>query len=250
MIIMSDETLKDAVLTVNSENINYPISNILNSSLKRLSQTITATTTMTIVFDAGAAVTVNSINIANHNISSGVTTLDFQGNATDAWGGPSVDEDLTGLWNTGIISTQFTGGSYRYWRLNIVDAGNTDTFISLGRVSGCNALTSPSLGPDVSESYKSDTKKLRTNAGNSFGNIYPKYRTISFRWKKLTTANVTALYAFFDQVDSSIPFFVYFDETDLDFTMYATLDGDGIHTAHVNNRTYPQKGAAAFIEEL
>ena len=249
MIIMSNETLKDAVLTVNSENINYPISNILNTSIKRLSQTIAGTTTMTIVFDAGAAVTVNSINIAAHNISSGVTTLDFQGNATDAWGAPSVDEDLTGLWNTGIISSQFTGGSYRYWRLNIIDAGNTDTFISLGRVSGCDALTSPALSPDVSRSYKSDTEKVRSNAGNSFGNIYPKYRTISIQWKKLTAANVAALETFFDQVDSSIPFFVFFDETDLDFTIYATIDGDGIHTAYLRKSTF-QKGALAFIEEL
>lgn len=249
MIIMSNETLKDAVLTVNSENINYPITNILNTSLKRLSQTIAGTTTMTIVFDAGVAVTVNSINIAAHNISSGVTTLDFQGNATDAWGAPSVDEDLTSLWNTGIISKQFTGGSYRYWRVNIIDAGNTDTFIELGRVSGCDALTSPNLGTEVSRSYKSDTEKIRSNAGNSFGNIYPKYRTISIQWKKLTVGNVAALETFFDQVDSSIPFFVYFDETDIDIVMYVTIDGDGIHTAYLRNSTY-QKGAIAFIQEL
>ena len=247
MIIMSDETLKDSVLTVNSENINFPITNILNTSLKRLSQTLAGTTTMTIVFDAGVPVTVNSISIANHNISSGVSTLDFQGNASDSWGAPSVDESLT--WVVGIISKQFTGGSFRYWRVNIIDAGNTDTFIELGRVSGTNALTSPGIGNEVSRSYKSDTQKVRSNAGNSYGNIYPKYRTISIQWKKLTVANVAELETFFDQVDSSIPFFIYFDETDINIVMYMTIDGDGIHTAYLRNSTY-QKGAIAFIEEL
>ncbi len=247
MIIMSDETLKDAVLTVNSENINFPITNILNTSLKRLSQTLAGTTTMTIVFDAGAAVTVNSVSIAAHNISSGVTTLKFQGNASDSWGGPSVDENLTRV--AGIISKQFTGGSFRYWRLHIIDAGNTDTFIELGRVSGTNALTSPGIGNEVSRSYKSDTVKVRSNAGNSFGNIYPKYRTISIQWKKLTVANVAELETFFDQVDSSIPFFIYFDETDINIVMYMTIDTDGIHTAYLRKSTY-QKGAIAFIEEL
>jgi len=247
MILMSDETLKDSTLTVNSETVNYPVTNILNSSLKRLSRTAAGTTTCTIVFDAGTAVTVNSVNIANHNLSSGVSTLEFQGNATDSWAAPSVDETLT--WSDGIISKQFTGGSYRYWRLNIVDAGNSDTYIELGRVSGCNAITAPALSPEVARSYKSDTEKVRTNAGNSYGNLYPKYRTISFKWKKLTAANVTALETFFDEVDSSTPFFVYFDETDLSFTMYATIDGDGIHTSYLRDSTY-QSGALALIEEL
>ena len=249
MIIMSDETLKDASLTINSANVNYPASNILNTSTKTKTRTVAGITTMTIVFDAGSAVTVDSINILGHNISSGVSTLDFQGNATDSWATPSVDEDLTALWNTGIISTQFTGGSYRYWRLNIVDAGNTDTYIELSRVSACDYLTSPSLGQEVSRSYKSDTEKFRTNAGGSIGNIYPKYNSISIQWPKLTTANVTALYDFFDQVDSSIPFFIYFDETNFDMTWYVTIDTDGIHTSYYTNSAY-QKGAIAFIEEL
>jgi hypothetical protein len=247
MVIMSNETLKDSVLTQNSENINFSRGNILISSLKRVTRTLAGTTTLTIVFDAGVPVTVNSINLANHNISSGVTTLEFQGNATDSWGAPSVDETLTRV--AGIISKQFTGGSFRYWRINIIDAGNTDTFIQLGRVSGCDALTPPSIAPEVSRSYKSDTVKVRSNAGNSFGNIYPKYRTISIQWKKLTVAEVAELEAFFDQVDSSIPFFVFFDETDINIVMYVTIDGDGIHTAYLRKSTF-QKGAIAFIEEL
>ena len=90
MIIAAKETLKDATLTVNSILVNYPVTNILDSRLSRIAKTDT-NTTMTIVFDAGSSVTVDSISLANHNISN-AAAIKFQGNATDAWGSPSVDE--------------------------------------------------------------------------------------------------------------------------------------------------------------
>jgi len=248
LILKANETLFDAALSANSENINYPLTNLFDSRLSRYFRTDSGTTTATIVFDAGAAVTVNSISIAGHNISSGAT-IKFQGNATDAWGGPpSVDETLT--WSAGVINKDFTGGSYQYWRLHIIDAGNSDTFIKLGRVFGSNAYSTPIISYDVSHSYQSDTEKRRTPSGVTYGDIRIKYNLISVNWPKILTAtDKPALITAFDFVDISKPFFVTFDDSVSKLgTLYVTIDGNGLHFVYYRNAVY-SKAAISFIEE-
>lgn len=249
MILKASETLLDAALSANSENINYPLVNLFDSRLSRYFRTDSGTTTATIVFDAGAAITVNSIDIAGHNISSGVSTLKFQGNATDAWGGPSVDETLT--WVAGVINKDFTGGSYRYWRLHIIDAGNSDTFIKLGRVYGSNAYSTPIISYEVSHSYQSGTKKTRTPVGVTYGDIRIKENLVSVKWPKiLTVTDKPALITAFDSVDISKPFFVTFDDSVSGLgTLYITIDGNGLHFVYYRNAVY-SKAAISFIEEI
>lgn len=133
MILKANETLKDATLTANSAVVNYPVTNILDSRLSRIFRT-SSSTTAEIVFDAGSAVTVDSVCIAAHNITSSVTTLKFQGNASDVWTSPSIDETLT--WDADIITKDFTGGSYRYWRIQVIDGTNPDGYIEIGRAGG------------------------------------------------------------------------------------------------------------------
>ncbi len=249
MILKANETLFDAALSANSENINYPLTNLFDSRLSRYYRTDTGTTTATIVFDAGAAVTVNSISLAGHNISSGVTTLDFEGNATDSWGAPSVSETLT--YSAGVINKDFTGGSFRYWRLNIIDAGNTDTFIKLGRAYGSNAYSTPVISWEVSHSYQSDTEKNRNPVGVTYGDIRIKSNLISVKWPKILTAtDKPALITAFDQVDISKPLFVTFDDSvSLLGTLYVTIDTNGLHFVYYKNAKY-SKAAISFIEEI
>jgi len=221
MILLADETTKDAILTPNSENINYPATNILDSRLSRIFRTVAATTTATIVFDAGSAVTVDSIAIANHNISSGVTTFKIQGNATDAWGGPSVDETLT--WAAGIVTKQFTGGSYRYWRLHIIDAGNTDTFIELGRVFLADSYTTPDIGRLIGPSTIDNSIKIKAVAGQTYGDIRYINDVVSGKYPIVTATQRNELKAQHAFNTFTSPYFITFDETEVDFgTMYVT----------------------------
>lgn len=247
MILKANETLFDAALSANSENVNYPLVNLFDSRLTRFYRTDTGTTTATIVFNPGGPVTVNSISIAGHNISSGAT-IKFQGNATDSWGGPTIDETLT--WSAGIINKDFTGDTLDYWRLHIIDAGNTDTFIKLGRVYGSNAYSTPNISWEVSDSYQSDTEKTRTSRGNTYGDLRVKYHLISVKWPKILTAtDKPALITAFDSVDIAKPFFCTFDDSvSLLGTFYVTIDGNGLHFVYYRNATY-SKAAISFIEE-
>jgi len=242
MIIMSNETLKDATLTPNSNIINYPTTNILDSRVDRIFRT-DSVTTATIVFDAGSAVTVDSINILNHNISASVSTLEFQGNATDSWGAPSVDETLT--YAAGVITKQFTGGSYRYWRLNIVDGSNPDGYIELGRVSGCDAYTTPGISPNVThERQDAGVKTTNTTGGTYYDERY-FYELVSVSYPALTHAQKAEMWDIFRAIGKGTPFFVTFEETGMDLgTLYVTIDQDGISANLLSNSDYYSFGLA------
>jgi hypothetical protein len=236
MIIMSDETLSSATLTANSNIINYPTTNILDSRIDRLFRT-DSSTTATIVFDAGAAVTVDSINIANHNISASVTTLKWQGNATDSWGSPSVDETLTHT--TGIITKQFTGGSYRYWRLHIIDGSNPDGYIEIGRVSGCDAYTTVGISPNVTHDLVDAGVKTTSISGGTYYDGRYFYEQISVSYPSLTHTQKGEMWAIFRAIGYGTPFFVTFDESGSDLgTLYVTIDQDSINTSLLINSDY------------
>ena len=249
MILLADETTKSATLIPNSENINYPSTNILDSRLSRVFRTVAATTTATIVFDAGAAITVDSIAIGNHNISSGVTTFKIQGNATDAWGGPpSVDETLT--WSAGVVTKQFTGGSFRYWRLHIIDAGNTDTFIELGRVFLADSFTTPDISPSVGHSRNSNSIKSVSVSGQSYMDSRYFASLISVRFPKISHAEKANMITQLETIDIGQPFFVTFDETELDLgTIYVTIDGSGLNFNLLINSDFYESNIS-FLEEV
>lgn len=247
MIIKANETLKDAALSANSTDINYPLSNLLNSLLTKSYRT-DSNTTATIVFDAGSAVTVNSIDIANHNISSGVTTFKIQGNATDAWGAPSVDETVT--WASGVINKDFTGGSYRYWRLHIIDAGNSDGYIKLGRVFGSDNFTMPGLNPTFSHKRMSNSLKTTTVSGQSYQDVRYFNSIISVRLSKITHAQKADIITEFETIDIGKPFFITFDETSLDIgTLYVTFDSDAYNFNILRNASFYET-SMSFVEEI
>jgi len=247
MIIMSNETLKDATLTANSNLINYPTTNILDSRVDRLFRT-DSSTTATIVFDAGAAVTVDSINILNHNISSSVTTLEWQGNATDSWGAPSVDETLT--WDADIITKQFTGGSYRYWRLNIIDGSNPDGYIQISRVSGCDAYTTVGISPNVTHDLIDAGVKTQNTGGGTYYDERYKYEQVSVSFPALTHTQKAEMWDIFRAIGKGTPFFVTFDEVGSDLgTLYVTIDQDGINASLLINSDYYSFGLSLKEEK-
>ena len=236
MRLKTDETCSVAILTANSSTLNYPVGNVLDSRLSRIFKT-DSSTTATIVFDCSAAVNVTSIIIANHNISSGVTTLKLQGNATDSWGTPSVDETLT--WASGHIIKDITQASYRYWRIQIIDAGNSDGFISIGRAWIGDLYQSPGIAPAINHNRVSESVKSITPSGQSYQDTRYKYSIITTTWPKLSHAEKAAIFAIFDDIDIGTPFFVTFEESNSDLgTLYVTIDNDSINASLLSNQAY------------
>jgi len=129
-ILYDNEVYAGHTLTANSETIGYPVTNLENHIVAKRWRA-TGDTSEWVKWDAGAGntITVTDCALIGHNFTSDCT-VKIQGNATDVWTSPSVNETIT--FNAGVMYKQFAGGSYQYWRVSIVDASNPDTYVQVG----------------------------------------------------------------------------------------------------------------------
>ena len=248
MIIRYDETAKDSNLTTNSLSINYPITNILDSRLTRIYRTIAGTTTSEIVFDAGSAIDVSSICIANHNITSSVSTLKIQGNNTDSWGTPAFEQSIT--WNSGIMFLDFTEQSFQFWRIQIIDATNPDTFIEIGRVWIGKAYITPGIAFPVLQDRKSESVRITSISGQSYMDKRYQADLVSMKFPKLSETEKNTNLEIFDIVDVGIPFFITFNKAGATLgTLYVTFDLKSLKVTELGRRNLYTM-TMKFIEEV
>ena len=127
-------------LTTGTADATYPIANLTDGNIAKPHKV--AETSATWKLDFGAAQRVDLVALGPHNFDAGLQ-VKIQGNATDAWGSPTVDttitipaddadgravcpfKDLTGV--TGYSTTGF-----RYWRLAVT--GVNSVALALGEL--------------------------------------------------------------------------------------------------------------------
>lgn len=119
-------------LTTNSEDSSYPIENAQDYQLTK-KYWATGDTAEWVKIDglASEAITASIAYVAGHNLTSAATVA-IQGNDTDAWGAPTVNEAMT--WWSGVIWKAFTSDDLEFWRWTFADAANPDTVIKIGRL--------------------------------------------------------------------------------------------------------------------
>ena len=89
--------------------------------------------------DVGATYGVNCFGVFNHNLTKDAV-LKIQGNASDSWSSPSVDETVAIPKDSDNVPFArlvhfFSGVQYqRYWRLSVHDSTNPDSRIEVGRI--------------------------------------------------------------------------------------------------------------------
>ena len=201
-------------IEANSEATNYEVENTQEISLdKKWRSTGLANEDIIIDAGAGSTFTINSIAIIGHNLTSGAT-IDFQMNATDAWGAPSVDESIT--WRDGIIVHYLSSSqSYRFARLNFSDAGNTDGYIEVARV-----FMSVYLQFDPSSTIEFDITNNRNDMQvfSSSNKIWSRegsgWRTFEYSFPKTGSTMIASLRTMYDLIGRHKPFvFMNFDST-------------------------------------
>lgn len=247
MILKTNETAANSILSVNSELGDYPVTNILDTRLSRVFRT-DSNTTAEIVFNAGSAINVNSVNIAAHNISESVTTLKFQGNTSDSWGAPAFEIDLD--WNENIIVADFENENYQYWRVQIIDPSNSDGYIEIGRTGLYDGYITPGIKVLVTHDRKSSTEKTKSIGGQTYSDTGYFYSVVSVSFPKITESQYYEIVAVFESVDIGYPFFVTFDKGGAILqTLYVTYNFDGLKLNPLGNRNLYNTGMD-FIEEV
>lgn len=127
------ENLADgATITASSSDSSHPVSNLQDERLSTLWAS-TAVTAQSIYIDMGSAVSVNTVALMGHNISSSATVTIYAGATTAV---SALSSAIT--YNDGMMLLFSGGNTYRYWKLSI--SGN-DAAPQAGRLWLGNYIT-------------------------------------------------------------------------------------------------------------
>jgi len=126
-----------STITVSAPDAAYPSANLSDGNPARPCKF--DATSGTIVFDFGAARRIDLAALIHHNLDAGLNVR-IQANATDAWGGPSLNEPFTipaidedgfsvNPWFDLTGAAGYLVGGYRYWRLAVIGANAANVAI-------------------------------------------------------------------------------------------------------------------------
>ena len=178
----------DFTLTASTEAANFPATNLQDMRLSQQWRT-TQITAETIVIDAGSGntITATAAAIAAHNLTNGAT-IKIQGNASDSWGGPSLDESFS--WDADLMVVFFTSAAYRFWRFSLEDAGNTESFLYVGRMFlGTYLQVDDEPMRDFNEEYLDSTRTQYAPTGQAYSD------------EGILLRQYTFVFAFLDQTE-------------------------------------------------
>ena len=138
--------------------------------------------------------------------------IKIQGNATNVWTAPAVDETLT-IDNTyEIASHYFTADqSYRFWRVVIIDPSNVNLYVNMGVVilGKSEVIDNPDNG--FSYSLTDTSRVITTDFGHEYVDEYPMTAQLEFNFSILDYDSAMALDALYRQVGSRKPVFIAMD---------------------------------------
>jgi len=227
---MWNNLLDQATLTASSEDSDFPASNLQNPFRTKVWTTAGTTPgTANLVIDHGAATAVTAVVLINYSWSVAPGTLNLEFNATDAWGAPSATESLT--WadtpdtygNPCAIIKTFASKSYRYNRLNVVNAaGDWD----LGRMYiGTYFEPTRDYNYQYAEEIPDPAMMSSSVGGQDHADEIEKYRQRKFGFKPTTYSQYRLFQQVYNTVGITKDLFIAFDPTNYanELTMYGKL---------------------------
>ena len=247
MIILYDNKVLTSTISAFSENPSYLFdTGLKDTKLSRVGRTVNDSTEW-VKFDMTTAVAVSYMTIQAHNITSGAT-LKLQGNATDVWTSPTIDQSLT--WDAGTIIQTITETSLRWWRITIDDPSNPDTYIEIGAVFLGIPLVMPGMLPSQEITRVSSSTSTVSESGQSYGDKKLRYYAPSFNFPNIVESKKTEIDTFWDTVENVDPFVLIIWEDDLTTQppIYCKLTNEALEWKKQPVEGYIHNVALAFRE--
>ena len=214
MRVLYNNWVKSATtITPLSENPNYLFTDAWQDTrLTRYARTVDDSS-QTFIIDLGAARAVDYCAILDHNFSSGAT-IKIQGNATDSWGAPSVDITLT--YAASNIYYKFSSTqTYRYWRLTVDDASNTDTYLQISKLWLSSYVQFPYMAKSQKIPTASTSTAQESISGQSYGDKKLIYRYGNITFPYIDDTEKTTIDTLFRAVDKTDPIMTLVWEEDI-----------------------------------
>ncbi len=225
MRILHANLIDAYTLLASSEAPNLPAANLRDPRLSLPWRSMSDTDEW-IKIDAGAGETLdpNCAALAGHNLSSGAT-IKVQGNATDAWGGPTVDETI--VWRAGAMMHFFAGSALRFWRFHFADAANPDGYIQIGRLSLGTYLQMPDIEPGETLPRPTSTIVTESPTGQVYADLGIEWGEFGIVFPPvITETQRQAIRAMWAAVHNAVPFFlaVWESSFEVEGPVYCRLD--------------------------
>lgn len=204
--------LTATTITAGSANADLPVANVRHPHRTKVYRTGTSAAGEWILFDFGSAKTVQAAILLDHTLTGGDAGIKLQGNATNSWGSPSVDESLA--YNVGTMAKFLTSEqSYRYWRIIFTKSSAGETR-DIGRIF---------LGPfyEALKSFKYGTLKImpidpsdidKSIGGQSFSDIKSAYDSVKGDFGFIGDVQNTQMRSLADMCGTHTPWFLSIDD--------------------------------------
>jgi hypothetical protein len=242
--------LSASAVTVSSEATAYPKANLYNFRKGKYFQFNDAGEspfTHTIVFTTGGNSNVDFVALLGHNIAA-AATIKFQGNDTDSWGSPSLDETIT--YRAEDMYKKFTEVSHVYWRVAITTTVAAPKIGEL--VVGVSAAPAGMTAWEYSRADEMLQAVHETDYGQKWAynlNSVPRKRW-ELSWRNASATTMTAIDTLFAAVLGSMYPFAFVPDTSATDVYYVRFDGGVKRTARAVGSTTYYDIDISLIEEV
>ena len=247
MRLITTNLVMSSTVTVSSQDIYFPITNLKNQLRSKRFRT-TSKTDQWIVNDLGSAKPVDSVIVLlpKEGTISSTQVIKIQANATNVWTTPSLDITMTVSEYRQASHYFASDETYRYWRLSITDPSATTNYVEISKLVIGKAEVIQCAQNGFKINYDDYTKNQSNEFGTVYSDIFPTIKTFSLNYNVLTYEEIVQLEDIFIRLGSHNPIFVVLDETDVTFdkdrySIYGLLS-DSFDITHVNYKLFNSSG--------
>jgi len=235
-----DNLFDGGSITASSEDSDFPVTNIRHRWHTRAWRS-TGVSSEWVKCDLASAQDIRVFVFKYHNLTSSAT-LKIQANSSDSWSSPPVDQTLVyGTdWNDshGVYFWD-TNQSYRWWRFTLADSGNSDGYLSIGRIFLGDFFEPTYNFTDAHRvRYTDPSTKMYSSGGQVSVASKPHFRFWEYNFALVKSPDERTFETIFDAVGQSVPYFICQDADDKLSTLYYVQNATDWELEHIAMDTW------------
>ena len=215
-------TRAGTIISVSSESIYQPLSNLQDQRLSRVFRT-TAVSNQWIKI-SGGYFKASYVSILNHNITSSAT-IRIQGNNSDTWDNPEFSAEIP--WDEYQLILNFSEKSFAFWRIQIFDSENIADYIEIANIYLGTYYQMPGMKPEQTIENETTSSVNFTQSGQCDGYDGFEFRNPSINHPRLTNSQRLDIIRIFQTIKNNHPiiFIIWANQLDYERPIYGVIEG-------------------------
>jgi len=217
-ILYNLDTWDAATVTGSSQaNTDLVPANVLHDHVSKLWRT-TGKASENIVFDLGTATNITVFSMFTFNLTASATVT-LQANSANSWGSPAYSQALTIATDADGNVLQrlvfFLNQTYRYWRVTFADAGNSKSYLQVGRIAAGTYYEPPrNINQNFTITMFDPSEGDRVAGRQTFFRNRNRYRRAAVRFELQDQTQTDKLNTIMTKVGNSRPVVLSLTPTD------------------------------------